>query len=227
MIANGEGWTLIHGDCLQVLPTLEAGSVDAVITDPPYDAKTHKGARYGFRKSSSEIPFEPLADFVFLSECLRLSRGWILAFCALEMFGDYKRHAGERWVRAGFWRRRNGVPQFTGDRPGQPGEGVAIMHAGGKKRWNGGGKHGYWDFCIEQRSRVHPTQKPLDLMIALINDFTDPDDLILDPFMGSGTTGVACLQTGRRFIGIELDAGYFDIARQRLEAASAQARLAV
>ncbi len=72
--------------------------------------------------------------------------------------------------------------------------------------------------------RVHPTQKPVALMRRIINDYTEPGDLILDPFCGSGTTGVACVQTGRRFIGIEIDEGYADIARARIANAAEQAR---
>ena len=72
--------------------------------------------------------------------------------------------------------------------------------------------------------RVHPTQKPVALMAALIGQYTQPGATVLDPFMGSGTTGVACVQTGRNFIGIEIDPGYAEIARQRIEKAQLQAR---
>jgi site-specific DNA-methyltransferase (adenine-specific) len=220
--------TLYHGDCLEIMRELPDGCVDCVITDPPYDTKTHEGARYGFRKTSSEIPFAPLVDTRFVQDCLRIAERWVLCFCALEMYGDYKQTAGDAWVRAGFWRRRNGVPQFTGDRPGQPGEGIAIMHNPNRaKVWNSHGKHGYWDFCIEQAGRQHPTQKPLPLMSSLILDFAQDEGTILDPFMGSGTTGVACVKTGRRFIGIEIDEGYCAIAKKRIVDALAQPMLAL
>jgi DNA modification methylase len=64
---------------------------------------------------------------------------------------------------------------------------------------------------------LHPCQKPLPLMAWLVNGLTAPDHLVCDPFMGSGTTGVACIRTGRKFIGIEIDAGHFATARARLE----------
>ena len=70
--------------------------------------------------------------------------------------------------------------------------------------------------------RVHPTQKPIRLMALIIKDFTSEGDTILDPFMGSGTTGVACVQTGRRFIGMELEPRYFDSAVKRITAAIEQ-----
>ncbi|MBB3313622.1 site-specific DNA-methyltransferase (adenine-specific) [Rhizobium sp. BK196] len=72
----------------------------------------------------------------------------------------------------------------------------------------------------KQRSKLHPTQKPVDLMEYLIRTYTNPGDVVLDNCMGSGTTGVACLKTGREFIGIEKDLGYFATAQQRLAAES-------
>jgi site-specific DNA-methyltransferase (adenine-specific) len=71
----------------------------------------------------------------------------------------------------------------------------------------------------------HPTQKPVDLCVYLIETYSNPGDAILDPFMGSGTTGVACVQTGRNFIGIEIDPGYFKIAEKRIHDAQQQIRL--
>jgi DNA modification methylase len=208
------GVTIYHGNCLDVLPTL--GLVDHVITDPPYDAKTHDGARYGFRETSSAIPFAPLNVAESVPLLLGASRRWVVAFCSLEMFGAYRDAAGEHWVRAGFWRRTNGVPQFTGDRPGQPGEGVAIMHAKvQKKRWNGHGHHAFWEHPIVSGG-PHPTTKPEPLMAAIVAQFTDPGDLILDPFMGSGTTLVAAKRLGRKAIGIELNEQYCEIAAKRL-----------
>jgi len=73
--------------------------------------------------------------------------------------------------------------------------------------------------------RFHPTQKPLELMKWVLENYTNEGDTILDPFMGSGTTGVACVQTGRNFIGIEIDPGYFAIAERRIKEAQMQGRL--
>jgi len=74
-------------------------------------------------------------------------------------------------------------------------------------------------------NRVHPTQKPIQLMKWIIVNYTNKGDTILDPFMGSGTTGVACVQTGRSFIGCEIDPGYFKIAEKRIHDAQQQMRL--
>ena len=207
--------TLYLGDAREIVPTL--GPVDHVITDPPYDARTHDGAGSEYRPIGRErtysrpIDFAPLDDVaavvpLLLTACAR----WAIAFCALEMIGAYALAAGGAWVRGGFWRRLDGAPQFTGDRPGQPGEGLAIMHrAGIRKRWRGGGAPAYWETAIARGpSRVHPTQKPEALMLALVESFTDPGDVILDPFTGSGSTLVAAKRLGRQAIGVEIDEGH-------------------
>jgi site-specific DNA-methyltransferase (adenine-specific) len=93
-------------------------------------------------------------------------------------------------------------------------EAVAILHREGKKRWNGGGHHAVWVCNVELGE--HPTQKPLKLLLEWVAKFSDPGETILDPFMGSGTTGVACAQLGRRFIGIEKNANYFEVALRRI-----------
>lgn len=211
--------TLYCGDCRALLP-LDV-TVDHVITDPPYDAKTHAGARRHMNAAPLGIDFAPLADVdEIVPLLLGASRRWIVCFCSLEMLGDYARAAGDRWIRAGFWRRVGGAPQFTGDRPAPPGEGIALMHRAKRLAWNGGGHHAYWERPnVKQASeRVHPTQKPLALILDLVEQFTDRGDLVLDPFAGSGTTGVACKMLGRRAILIEQDAAYCAAAARRLAA---------
>ena len=220
---------LINGDCLAVLPLLEAGSVDAVVTDPPYDAKTHAGAATTSDVTKNYgVAFNRLQDPAQLAEILvSVARRWALAFCSVEQIGEYARGAGESWVRAGVWDKIAPSPQITGDRPGQAVEAIAIMHRAGRKRWNRGGGAGIWR-CLPPRGADrpdHPTPKPLPLMEAILGDFTDRGETILDPFMGSGTTGVACVNLDRPFIGIEVHGEYFDMACKRIEAAYAQGRL--
>jgi len=210
-----DGITVYVADCMDVLPHLER--VDHVITDPPYDAKTHAGARYGFGETCSEIAFAPLVSVEETTKALLASaRAWVVAFCSVEMLGDYARAGGSHWVRTGFWRRINGVPQFTGDRPGQPGEGIAILHSGlVKKKWNGNGRHAFWEYPIVSNG-PHPTTKPLPLMKELVALFTDPGDLILDPFAGSLTTAVAAKHLGRRCIAIEREERFAEAGVKRL-----------
>jgi len=210
------GITIYHGDSRDILPLLDVG-LDVIITDPPYDQTTHEGARRDAKSRLSPIDFSPIDPSWVVPMLLSTScSGWIICFCSMEMLGDYKRNAGEWWVRSGFWHRTNGTPQFSGDRPAQPGEGLAIMHGpNSKKSWSRGGHQAFWETSISS-SGLHPTGKPLKLMQMLVNDFTEPGQLILDPFMGSGTTLLAAKNLGRKAIGIEIEEKYCEIAARRL-----------
>jgi hypothetical protein len=120
-----------------------------------------------------------------------------------------------RFIRVGAWVKNNSAPQFTGDRPAQGFEAIAIMHREGERlRWNGGGSRGVWITDVE-RNNGHPTPKPLSLINDWILKFTDEGETIIDPFMGSGTTLVACAKLGRKAIGIEISEEYYEIAVQR------------
>ena len=129
-------------------------------------------------------------------------------------------------MRFGVWIKTNPMPQISADRPSQGWEGIVYMHStsGKKKRWNGGGQHGNYIGPVITDG-AHPTGKPVPLFTGFVERFTDRGDIILDPFMGSGTTGVAAIQMGRKFIGIEREPKYFDIACKRIEHACAQGRL--
>jgi site-specific DNA-methyltransferase (adenine-specific) len=213
--------TLILGDAFIEMPGLD--EVDSIITDPPYNPKTHKGARSARSLAASRIDFESLTEEQFIDFCansVRLAKRWVVMSCAWQHAALLEK-AGIPLVRLGIWHKPNGAPQFTGDRPGMGWEAVAILHREGRKRWNGGGHHAVWVCNVEHRE--HPTQKPLKLVMDWVAKFTDPGETILDPFMGSGTTGVACAKLGRRFIGIEKDPRYFDLACRRITDACRQA----
>jgi site-specific DNA-methyltransferase (adenine-specific) len=120
-----------------------------------------------------------------------------------------------RFVRFGVWVKPDGMPQISGDRPAMGWESVAILHADGvRPRWNGGGGRAVCTYNVARGN--HPTEKPIGLLRQWIADFTDPGDLILDPFMGSGTTLRAAKDLGRRAIGIEINEQYCEIAVRRL-----------
>ena len=92
-----------------------------------------------------------------------------------------------------------------------------------------GRRHNVWDVvpCKSPKERLHPAPFPECLATDHINTWSKPGDLVLDPFMGSGTTGVACINTGRRFIGMEIDADYYEIARRRIDDAESQQRMEI
>ena len=224
---------LYHGDCLDLLPLLPDKSVAHVITDPPYEAEAHTKARRQSRGPDTlaeehEIDFAPITEptrEAIATHAARLVLRWALIFCQVEAVGTWRSSvecAGLRWVRGQGWVKPDGTPQFTGDRPAQGFECIATAHARGRMRWNGGGRRGVYfenvnDYGRRTNGRPHPTQKPLALMSELVRLFTDPGETILDPFAGSGTTGIAARMEGRRAILIEREERYCEVAARRLE----------
>lgn len=244
VLSGAVRWAVLHGDNTEVLPVLPDASIDHVICDPPYSEHVHgkqrrmlrgsggrvaKGQRAGRGQvGPADLGFSALTEKLRRSSAVewsRLVRRWVLVFSNAEGQHDWERDlcdAGLRHIRVGAWVKIGAQPQLTGDRPGAGFEIVEIAHATGRRcRWNGGGHHAVWVHPIATDrngtgERVHTTQKPLSLMLDLVSLFTEPNDLVLDPFCGSGTTGVACLRLGRRFIGIEKDKDYAKTAVERL-----------
>lgn len=220
---------LYLGDCREILPLLP--KVDAIVTDPPYAARTHAGARTAVNDNDGGrvlVTFEALEAQQF-TEVTRLMLGaadrWLVMTCdhahAALLF-DWP-----EFIRLGAWVKHAPMPQLTGDRPGSGHESIAILHGAGKKRWNGGSKAAIWRHTVlkDPAACLVPTQKPLPLVADLVADFTEAGSPVCDPFMGSGTTGEACVAQGRPFIGIEINEERFAIACTRIENAQRQGRL--
>lgn len=228
------GIVLYHGDCREILPTL--AQVDHVITDPPYEAEAHTMGRRGALPktrsgawSGSDIDIARPLGFAAIDvdvrrdvgrEMARLSRGWILAFCQVEGAMLWRDAIPAKYVRTQIWRKPNSAPQFTGDRPGMGYESIVTCWAGDNRRprWNGGGRHGVYEHSVVGHMSGHQTEKPIGLMRELVELFTDPGETILDPFAGSGTTGVAAFQLGRKASLVELEEKWCEVAAKRLEA---------
>lgn len=217
---------LILGDCLSVLPSIE--EVDHLICDPPYESIVHENNKRlstGRQLKDKRNPFK-LWDFQSIEEIrkpfLKLvkSKGWFIAFCIIEGVKPWEievSEVGMKYKRTCLWIKPDGMPQFNGQCPGIGYECFIAAWAGsGHSKWNGGGKHGVYYHNNGNRYGGHPTEKPVSLMREIIKDFTNLGDLILDPFMGSGTTLVSCAKLGRRGIGIELDPKYYEIALKRV-----------
>jgi site-specific DNA-methyltransferase (adenine-specific) len=208
--------TLYLGDCMDILPTLD--KVDAVITDPPYSDATHNNAKSNKSGSGAKaIDFKAID--LLLTACSKLCEGWVIAnmdwrhIAALEFEG----HDYFELIRFGVWVKTNPMPQISADRPANGWDGIAYIYPKNKKKsWNGGGSHGNWSGAVVTNGD-HPTGKPVDMVLSWVNRFTHQGQAILDPFMGSGTTGVAAVQMGRKFIGIEREPKYFEIACKRIE----------
>jgi site-specific DNA-methyltransferase (adenine-specific) len=223
--------TLYLGDCMEVLPTLN--KVDAVITDPPYGESTHANAKSnrGVGQGNKVIDFLSMTanelDQVLVL-CGHRCDKWLVSTMEWRHIAKFDMQPPIGWelVRFGVWVKTNPMPQISADRPAQGWEGIAYMHStsGEKKRWNGGGTHGNYVGSLVTDG-AHPTGKPLPLFSQFVDRFTERGNFVLDPFMGSGTTGVAAVQLGRKFIGIEREPKYFEIACKRIEQAVAQGQL--
>jgi len=210
--------TLYLGDCMDILPTL--AKVDAVITDPPYGIGADKNLRanqqhgkaaapsrdYGTANWDSSAPNSELLGAV-------VSAGKV----AILWGGNYFQVSPSScWL---VWDKENGTNGYADCELAWTNLPQAVRRI--KWRWAGMLQQD----MANKEDRVHPTQKPIAVMSWCIEQCKPSPKTILDPFMGSGTTGVAAIQLGRSFIGIEREPKYFDIACKRIEQAVAQGQL--
>lgn len=247
-----DDWTvdLMLGDCLEMMAEIEDGSVDMVLTDPPYGTTACKW--------DAVIPFEPMWAGVKRV----LKKNGAAVFTASQPFTSALVMSNAEWFKY-CWVWRKSRPSGFAQARNMPlkdyedvvvfSEGVTVHASQSMRRmpYNPQGlvkfdkpkkyeKKSYSDSAFSKRpshgayqqeegnfprqvldvpsesGTVHPTQKPVALMEYLIKTYTNEGEVVLDFTMGSGTTGVACMNTGRRFIGIERDEGYFDIAEKRI-----------
>ena len=222
--------TLYLGNCLEVMPLL--GRVGHTISDPTYEQIMHQAkASASARKLRIDggAQIKPL-DFdgidairtPFTAQAASITDGWFIAFCSPEgvaRWADDINPSPMKYKRACVWVKPDCAPQMNGQGPAMGAENFVCAWAGkGFARWNAGGKRGVYTHLVNppDRDGRHPTEKPWRLMAEILVDFTGPDDVVLDPFMGSGSTLVAAAKLGRKAIGIELNPAYFDVACERV-----------
>lgn len=224
---------LYLGDSLEIMP--EIGRVSHVICDPPYEAVMQdKWGVLSKQSPSSHVRHETLG-FQSIDEIRndvaatvsKICDGWFIAFCMAEgvrAWRDSIELSGARYKRALVWVKPDAMPQFNGQGPSVGHEMMVSAWCGaGHSKWNGGGRPGTFVFTKNTSGgSVHPTQKPLPLISELVSLFSFAGETVCDPFLGSGTTLVACAKLGLKGIGIELDEGHFDSACRRVEEAYRQ-----
>lgn len=227
------------GDCLEVVPNIPAGSVDAIITDLPYGTTACKW--------DTIIPFDDL--WAMVKHTLK-PRGAFVTTASQPFTSALVMSNPKDFSHSWVWNKKlagNGI--LAKQQPLKIHEDILIFGGiyrpqkiKGKARWKGGIKDNHGTFSgakspkvfnddyhpvsiIEfsgagmRTERVHPTQKPVALYEYLIKTYTNEGDTVLDLTMGSGTTGVACVNTGRKFIGIEKEPDYYAIAEKRIKQA--------
>jgi hypothetical protein len=225
---EGSPGVILAGDCRVLLSGLTCDP-DVVITDPPYREAVHRNATsHSFGRKSRGVRHRDMG-FEHLTEELRAwtcryaatARRWIVIFSDMESIGEWRAgliSAGAQYIRTIPWVRWSS-PQLSGDRPPTGCEAVIIAHGKqkGRKHWNGPGNLTHFDQKCLRGEDKHRAEKPLDLALSLVEYFSDQGELVVDPFAGAGTIGLACRILNRRFVGAELDAAWADAARGRLE----------
>ena len=240
-------YELLHGDCLKLLPTMAENSVDVVWTDPPYflsnggqTCKNGKRAKVnkGTWDESKGLQQDHEFHTAWLSGCRRVLKPngsiWVTAtHHTLFSIGYAMQSLGFKILNLVTWEKPNPPPNLACRYFTHSTEQI-IWAARDEKskhlfnyadmRAENGGKQmkTVWRFPAppkaEKAHGSHPTQKPLALVSRCLRASTSPGDAVLDPFCGSGTTGVAAVSLGRRFIGIESDLEHYGVAQARMRA---------
>lgn len=236
---------LILGDCISAMSEIEAGSIDMIWTDPPYGHSNHDGDLNAKLNTHRSLESKPIANDDadgmrrvvdgMLTEAARVLRADCCCCCCCSGGGPKPTFAwvADRMDRNGLsffhsviWDKRN---PGLGWRYRRQHEMVMVSHrVGGKLLWADENVTARNIFSMmPPRDREHPNQKPLGLMQHFIELHTVKGQTVLDPFMGSASTGVAAAKLGRKFIGIEIDPEYFQIACKRVDEAMRQPDLFV
>lgn len=235
-----DGLCLINGDCIESMGLIDDGSVDLLLTDPPYNlglfmqgrATNLKQMRNNYFGAAGwdNLSADDWAESMdaFFEEASRTLRkgGALIVFMAVikleTLIGLAQKH-GFYYKTTGSWHKLNPMPRnmnlhFINSTESW----VYFINGARTGTFNNGGKalHDFYETSVTPKSEKafgkHPTQKPVELMDYFVRTLTNPGDMVLDPFMGSGSTGVSALRLGREFTGVELNKDYFDIAAKRM-----------
>ena len=217
---------ILNGDCFDLLKKLKDNSVDLIITDPPYEFAQHGGGgAFGSKKREYHNELEDSKivdgfDYSLLNEFIRVMKKVNLyIWCNKEQLLTYLKFFENYNVDLLTWHKTNPVPTCNNKYLSDTEYLLFFREKGVKVYGSYKTKKKYYVTPTNKSDKEkynHPTVKPLEIINNLVINSSQDNDVILDPFMGSGTTGVAALQNNRKFIGMEIDENYFNIARERL-----------
>ena len=229
--------TLMNGDCLELIKQVSSHSVDLILIDPPYEISRPTNFQSGEETGRDTDRFRISMDFgewdknftgleVVIKEGYRILRqgGTMICFYDLWKIETLKNlYDSNKFKQVRFieWMKTNPVPINSKINYLTNAREVAVSAIkGSKPTFNSSYDNGLYSYpiCAGKERTIHPTQKPLSLITDLVLKHSNEGDTVLDCFMGSGTTGVACKNTNREFIGIELDEKYYKVACERLGA---------
>ena len=224
-------FTVKHLDCFDFMDSINPDSVDLILTDPPYNISRETGFKNTKLKKFSinmdfgswdhaEIDLKALSQNFFR---ILKNNGTAIVFYDLWKIGKLKEHleqVGFKMFRQIIWQKTNPVPinqkatYLSNSR-----EVAVVCVKSGNPTFNSEYDSGVYSYPIPQHEggRVHPTQKPLILFENLIIKHSNKNDLVIDPFLGAGTTGVASIKNFRRFSGCDIDCKYAEISHKEIE----------
>ena len=218
-----EDFKLFHADCLDIMKNITDESVDLIVTDPPYlmDYKSNRRVKMDkFDKIKNDINSYDLISSYF-SECYRIMKNntAIYCFCSWHNVDFFKQEFEKHFKLKNIivWNKNN---HGTGDLKGSYAPKYEFILFGHKGRTLLREKRipDVIDCAkIPSKFLVHPTEKPIELLSIFINQSSDENDIVFDGFMGCASTAIASLNNKRKFIGVELDDKYFEIAKKRIE----------
>lgn len=218
---------LRQGDCLELMKDIPDESIDLIVTDPPYKFENQGGGFYAKNKSTKRVyldnlkninccEFNPYEFLNILKPKLKKFYGYF--FCNKTLIEDYIKFARDNKYNFDVlvMAKSNPIPSFNNHHLSDLEYIILIREKGtyfSKHKEIDDFRKYYLTSC---KKGLHPAEKPVELLERFIKVSSKENDIVLDPFMGSGSTGVACINTNRNFIGIELDEKYFNIAKERI-----------
>lgn len=224
-------YKLAQGDCLELMKKIKDKSIDLIVTDPPYELDNHGGGKTDFaqRQLVKDLHIDFISDgfdydLVF-NEFLRICKTPnIIIFCSNKQITKIMSWFENKKLNTTLlvWKKTNPIPLCNGK---YISDSEFIVYVRGKNApFNNdrptSEKYKVKIFpTVSSKQRKHPTEKPVKLLEELINLHSFEKNWIFDPFMGGGSTGIACMNTNRNFIGFELNEDYFNIAKERIESA--------
>lgn len=214
---------LRQGDCLELMKYIPDETIDLVVTDPPYlinyktnyrKDETHKFTKEIIGEDSPEVISKAIKEFYRIMK----NDTALYLFCSPDKVDFFKKEV-EKYFKIKniiIWKKNNWT---AGDLYAQFGKQyeMIILANKGRAKFNGKRITDIWEFDrVVGKKQLHQNQKPVNLLEQCILKHSNENDVVLDAFMGSGSTGVACVNTNRNFIGIELDEEYYNIAKKRI-----------
>ena len=216
---------LLHGDCLERMKEIPDKSIDLIVTDPPYliNYKTNR-RKDKTHKFCTEINGDNDEELIrnYMAECFRILKDNSAMYCfcsakTLNTFTSISKSSGFKLKNTIIWVKNSWTAGDLKAQFGQQYEPLLLLNKG-RKEFTGKRLTDVWMFNrVSGKSLVHQNQKPVGLIEQCILKHSNEGDVVFDGFLGSGTTGVACINTKRNFIGIEKDDKYFEIAKKRIE----------